>query len=68
MKIIELKGKSHTFNLKNGNTLRILSHQTKKVADNSISDELKIAEDMGLIKMIQDSTEVPKNKKLGGTK
>ena len=68
MKIIELKGKYHVFTLKNGNTLRILAHQTREVADSNISDELKIAESMGLILLVKDSEEVPKNKKSGGTK
>lgn len=68
MKIIELKGKSHVFTLKNGKTLRIFARQSKDVADGNISDELKIAESMGLILLIKDSVEVPKNKKSGGTK
>lgn len=67
MKVVELKGKSHVFTLKDGKTLRIFSHQEKKVGDNNISNELKIAESMGLVKLLKDSTEVPKNKK-GGTK
>lgn len=68
MKIIELKGKSQVFTLKNGNTLRVFAHQEKKVSDSNISNELKIAESMGLVKLIKDSTEVPKNKKSGGKK
>lgn len=69
MKIVELKGKSQVFTLKNKKTLRIFAHQSKEVADSNISDELKIAESMGLVMLIKDSLEVPKNnKKSGGTK
>ena len=69
MKIIELKGKSHVFTLKNGKTLRILARQMKEVAESNISDELRIAESMGLVSLIKDSVVVPKNnKKSGGTK
>jgi hypothetical protein len=68
MKIMELKSKSQVFTLKDGKTLRIFAHQVKKVADSNVSNELKIAESMGLVKLIKDSTEVPKNKKSGGTK
>lgn len=68
MKIFELKGKSQVFNLKDGTTLRIRSHQEKKIADSNVSNELHIAESMGLVKLIKDSVEVPKNKKSGGTK
>lgn len=68
MKIIELKGKSQVFTLKDGKTLRVLAHQEKKVADSNISNELKIAESMGLVLLTKDSTEVPKNKKSGGKK
>lgn len=69
MKIIELKGKSQVFTLKNGKTLRILARQTKDIAESNISENIKIAESMGLVSLIKDSTEVPKNnKKSGGTK
>ena len=67
MKIVELKGKSHVFTLKDGKTFRILARETKKIAESNISSEIKIAESMGLVMLIKDSTEVPKNKK-GGTK
>ena len=68
MKITELKGKSQVFTLKDGTTLRIFARETKKIAESNISNELRIAENMGLIILSKD-TEVPKtNKKLGGTK
>ena len=68
MKITELKGKAQVFTLKDGKALRIFARETKKVADSNISNELKIANTMGLILLTNDSTEVPKNKKSGGTK
>ena len=69
MKIIELKGKSQVFTLKNGKTLRIFARQTKEISESNISEGLKIAESMGLILLVKDSKEVPKNtKKSGGTK
>ena len=68
MKITELKGKAQVFTLKDGKTLRIFARDTKKVADSNISDELRIAESMGLVLLTKDSAEVPKNnKKSGGT-
>lgn len=68
MRVIELKGKSQVFNLKDGSTFRILSHNTKRVAESNISNELRIAESMGLILLTKDSTKVPSTKKSGGTK
>lgn len=68
MKIIELKGKSHVFTLKDGKTLRIFAHQTTEIDESNVSDELKIAVSMGLILLVKDSVAVPKNKKSGGTK
>ena len=68
MKITELKGKSQVFTLKDGKTLRIFARETKKISESNISEELRIAESMGLILLTKDSTEVPKNnKKSGGT-
>lgn len=69
MKIVELKGRSQVFTLKDGKTLRIFARETKNVSDGNISNELKIAESMGLVLLTKDSNEVPKNnKKSGGTK
>lgn len=68
LKIIELKGKSQVFTLKDGTTLRIFAHENKTLAEGNISDELRIAKSMGLILMTKDS-KVPKHtKKSGGTK
>ena len=63
MRITELKGKSQVFTLKDGKTIRILAHETKKVADSVISDELRIAESMGLVLLTKNSTKVPKTTK-----
>ena len=64
MKITELKGRAKVFTLKDGKTLRILARDTVEVAESNISNEMKIAEQMGLILITK---EVSKNKK-GGTK
>lgn len=55
MIVTELKGKSQVFTLLGGKTLRILAHESKKIADKSISDELRIAESMGLVLLTKDS-------------
>lgn len=68
MKITELKGKSHTFTLKDGKTLRIFARETKTIAENNISNELRLAETMGLILLAKESTVPKPNKKTGGTK
>ena len=68
MKITELKGKPHTFTLKDGNTLRIFARETKTIADNNISNELRLAETMGLILLAKESIVPKPNKKTGGTK
>lgn len=69
MKITELKGKAQVFTLKDGKTLRIFARQTKEVAESNISNEMRIAEQMGLILVTKTpvTKEVTKNKK-GGTK
>lgn len=68
MKITELKGRAQVFTLKDGKTLRIFARQTKEVAESNISNEMRIAEQMGLILVTKTSVtkEVTKNKK-GGT-
>lgn len=64
MKITELKGRAQVFTLKDGKTLRIFARQTKEVAESNVSNEMRIAEQMGLILIAKG---VPNNKK-GGTK
>ena len=49
MIITEKQGKAQVFTLKDGSTLRILSRQTKEVKESNISNEIRIAERMGLI-------------------
>lgn len=67
MRITELKGKAQVFTLKDGKTLRVFARETKTIAENNISNEIKIAESMGLILLSKES--VPKTtKKSGGTK
>lgn len=68
MKITELKGKSHAFTLKDGSTLRIFARETKTIAEKNISNELRIAETMGLILLAEESNVPKTNKKTGGTK
>lgn len=65
MKVTELQGRAHVFNLKNGKTFRIRARESKEIAESNVSNEMRIAEKMGLILITE--TEVPKNKK-GGTK
>ena len=68
MKITELKGRAQVFTMKDGKTLRIFARQTKEVAESNISNEMRIAEQMGLILVTKTpvTKEVTKNKK-GGT-
>ncbi len=74
MKITELKGRPQVFTLKDGKTLRIFARKSAEVADSNISNEMRIAEKMGLIMMtpVVKTTvvteEVPKNTKSGGKK
>ena len=73
MKITELKGKAQVFTLKDGNTFRVLSHQSREIAESQISKEIKIAERMGLIMLTKNNvtsevTEVTAKNKKGGTK
>lgn len=74
MKITEIKGRPIVFTLKDGTTLRIFARDTKEVAESNISNEMRIAEKMGLIRMTPATKaviteEVPKTtKKSGGSK
>lgn len=68
MKITELKGNSHVFTLKDGSTLRIFARETKKISESNISNELRIAETMGLVLLTKEPSVPKTNKKLGGTK
>ena len=66
MKIIELKGKPHVFTLKDGKTFRIFARETKTIPDSNVSNELRLAETLGLILLSKES--VKTTKKSGGTK
>lgn len=68
MKITELKGRAQVFTLKDGKTFRIFARQTKEVADSNISNEMRIAENMGLILLTKTVNEVVPKKNKGGTK
>lgn len=61
MRITELRGKSHVFTLKDKSTLRILAYESVEVANGKISEEMKVAESMGLILMTKKS---PKSQRL----
>lgn len=63
MKITELKGRAQVFTRKDGKTFRIFARTTKEVAESNISNEMRIAEKMGLILMTEEVS-----KKKGGTK
>ncbi len=72
MKITEIKGNSHVFTLKNGETLRIFARQTKTVPDNLVSDEVLRAEKMGLVRFTaspkEETQKTATEKKTGGAK
>lgn len=62
MKITERKGRAQVFTLKDGKTLRVFARETVEVKDANISNEILIANQMGLITMS------PTTKKSGGSK
>lgn len=57
IKVIELKGKSHVFTLSNGKTFRIFSNQRVDIQSSLVSEEMRLAESMGIIALVQE--EVP---------
>ncbi len=65
-KIVELCGASHVFTLQNGSTLRIMSHKTKTVRDSLISDEMRRAESMKIISIINTADTSADTKKKEG--
>ena len=74
VKITELRGNAQVFSLKDGTTFRIFARETRSVAENKISDEMQIAENMGLIAINTEAPEKEKDtvadkpKKTGGAK
>ena len=63
MKITEIKGRPQVFTLKNDDTLRILARNSAVVKSTNISEEIYIAEKMGLVSLSPNTT-----KKSGGFK
>lgn len=63
MKVTEIRGRAQVFTLKNGKTLRILARGSAEVKDSNISNEIHIAEQMGLVSLSPTTT-----KKSGGSK
>ena len=56
IKVVELRGKSHVFTLSHGKTFRIFAHQTKELSLSLVSNEVRLAESMGIIALIQEET------------
>jgi hypothetical protein len=48
-KIIEQKGIPQTFNLDNGETLRLMPYDSVTIEDKEVNEELKIGQKLGLI-------------------
>lgn len=78
VKVVELKGNSQVFTLTDGTTFRIFARKSKECKSSLISDEMKRAVKMGLIRLIpvekkpvtteEVPVEVPVTKKAGGAK
>lgn len=69
IKVVELRGKSHVFTLSDGKTFRIFAHQKKEISSSLVSSEMRLAESMGIIALVQEESpdEVkPANKSKGG--
>ena len=56
IKVVELRGKSHVFTLSDDKTFRIFAHQTKELSLSLVSNEMRLAESMGIIALIQEET------------
>ena len=72
IKVVERRGKAHVFSLKDKSTFRLFAHETKELESKKVSDELLLAEKMGIIALIDIPKEAPKEvlkvtKKSGGT-
>ena len=67
MSITELKGRAHAFTMRDGRTFRILARETKKISENNISNEMRIAENMGLIIITADKVVKVLKENKGGT-
>lgn len=64
-KVVEIAGSPHIFILKNGETFRINSRQTKPVRNDLVSDDIRNAVKMGLVMVLPDNGGAPKNGKEG---
>lgn len=53
MRIVELRGASHVYTLNDGSTFRILAHSTVEIADELISDEMRRAEKLRILRFIK---------------
>ena len=56
IKVVELRGKAHVFTLSDGKTFRIFARQTKELSLSLVSNEMRLAESMGIIALIQEET------------
>jgi hypothetical protein len=57
--VIEIQGVPHTFTLKDMSTFRIFARQTKPIADDLISSEMRAEEKMGFILIIDANEKIP---------
>lgn len=55
MKIIEMKGTSHVYTLNDGTTFRIYARKAAIVKDELISDEMRRAEKLRILRFIRQS-------------
>ena len=56
IKVVELRAKSHVLSLSDGKTFLIFAHQTKELSLSLVSNEMRLAESMGIIALIQEET------------
>lgn len=65
MRVVELKGTSHVYTLKDGSTFRIFARKTADVDDNLISDEMLRAEKLRILRFIKSSKSTHTNGSVG---
>lgn len=69
IKVVERGGVARVFNIKDAKdstkpaTLRLLARKSKLIEDNQVSDELKLAEKMGIIALIPVASATPSTAK-----
>lgn len=59
MKIIEMKGTSHVYTLNDGTTFRIYARKAAIVKDELISDEMRRAEKLRILRFIRQANSQP---------